>query len=485
MFELRYLLAELRRRRGRTILTALGLGIGVALAVTVTALSRGLDDAQEEVLAPLTGVGTDMSVSRPISIEVPEDGGFPQISAEERALLEKENAEVRFDFEDLGDPGDEFSLERFFSREVSFPAARAGKVEAIEGVEQVVPSLSLELISVEGTVPEQGDFGGAFGGPGLGPPEDGGNDGPGGFGFEPTSVTGIEASKPDLGPLTVSQIASGEMLSTEREAVVNSAYAAENGIEVGDSLRIGGEKLDVVGVAERPIGGEASDVYVELAALQAAAEREGRINGLDVRADDVSQVAAVSTAIEKELSGAEVTTAEELTGRISGSLLDAKDLSSSLGTALAIVSLLTAVLIASLLTLSSVNKRVREIGTLKALGWRRSKVLRQIGGESLAQGLLGGAIGVAIGIGATALIGAIGISLEATASSEGGGILGRFLGEGQVATGATEVTLDAPLDGGLLLIAVVLAVLGGLIAGVVGGLRAARMRPAEALRSLE
>jgi hypothetical protein len=43
MFYVTYLLAELRRRSGRTILTALGLGLGVALVVTVTSLSRGLD----------------------------------------------------------------------------------------------------------------------------------------------------------------------------------------------------------------------------------------------------------------------------------------------------------------------------------------------------------------------------------------------------------------------------------------------------------
>ena len=62
MFYVTYMLAELRRRSGRTILTALGLAVGVGLVVTVTALSRGLDEAQAEVLEPLTGVGTDMSV---------------------------------------------------------------------------------------------------------------------------------------------------------------------------------------------------------------------------------------------------------------------------------------------------------------------------------------------------------------------------------------------------------------------------------------
>jgi hypothetical protein len=64
MFYLHYIFAELRRRKGRTVLTSLGLGVGVGLVVAVTALSAGLDEAQSEVLEPLTGVGTDMSVSR-------------------------------------------------------------------------------------------------------------------------------------------------------------------------------------------------------------------------------------------------------------------------------------------------------------------------------------------------------------------------------------------------------------------------------------
>ena len=66
MFALSYMASELRRRKGRTVLTALGLGLGVALVVAVTALSTGLDRAQARILEPLTGVGTDLSVTRPI-----------------------------------------------------------------------------------------------------------------------------------------------------------------------------------------------------------------------------------------------------------------------------------------------------------------------------------------------------------------------------------------------------------------------------------
>ncbi|HKJ35731.1 MAG TPA: ABC transporter permease [Solirubrobacterales bacterium] len=490
MFELQYLLAELQRRRGRTILTALGLGVGVGLVIAVTALSQGLDDAQQEVLSPLTGVGTEMSVSRPISIEVPDGGGLPQVSPEERAQLEEENADIQFDLEDLGDPGEEFEREIFFTREISFPESKVERIAALDGVAAVSPSLSLQLIRVDGTIPEAG----AFGPPGgaFGPDPDDAESSPdgrtelGGFGFEPTSVTGVDTSEPDLGPLTAEQIVAGEPIGSPREIVISAGYAAEQDLGVGDRVGIGEERLEITGVAEQPIGGEAPDVYADLAALQTASDRRGRINSLQVRAADVSQVAAVAEAIESELGGAEVTTAEEVSERISGSLLDAQDLSSSLGTVLAIVSLLAAVLIASLLTLSSIAKRTREIGTLKAVGWRRSKVVRQIGGESLAQGLLGGFVGIVVGVGASALIGALGISLEASAAaSSDGGLFGAFLGDNEIATGDTEVTLDAPLNAGLLALAVALSLLGGLIAGLVGGLRAASLSPSEALRSVE
>lgn len=109
MFSLHYVLAEFRRRRGRAILTAVGLGLGVALVIVVGALSRGLDDAQQEVLAPLTGVGTDMSVARPLRLE--EDGEPIQLgpdgnlTPEEQALLEEENgAGGRVAFDELGEP---------------------------------------------------------------------------------------------------------------------------------------------------------------------------------------------------------------------------------------------------------------------------------------------------------------------------------------------------------------------------------------------
>jgi len=64
VFFLGYLRSELVRRKSRTILTLAGLAIGVALVVAISAVARGLDHAQKTALNPLSGIGTDLTVTR-------------------------------------------------------------------------------------------------------------------------------------------------------------------------------------------------------------------------------------------------------------------------------------------------------------------------------------------------------------------------------------------------------------------------------------
>ena len=125
---------------------------------------------------------------------------------------------------------------------------------------------------------------------------------------------------------------------------------------------------------------------------------------------------------------------------------------------------------------------MRELGTLKALGWTQLKVVRQVAAESLTQGVLGGVLGVALGVGVALLIGVFGPTL--TAQLDDGG--GNLLGVEQAARTATEtISLSAPVGGTILLAGFGLAVVGGLLAGAAGALRAARLRPADALRTVE
>lgn len=498
MFYVRYIVSELRRRRGRTLLTALGLAVGVGLVVTVTALSKGLDDAQDQVLRPLTGLGTDMSVTRPLRTASGSGtgatfragpgpggpGGPGGLSAKEQEELQKENGGARFGLRNLGKPGEKFEDTNFISTsQLSFPASQAGQVARIDGVEDVSAALTLSAITIKGTVPEQSATGGGTFGAPAPPPS--GQAGPRAVNFQPTTVSGIDVSKPSLGLVTPGQVQSGRWFhagTAGDEAMLSTSYAQREGYKLGDTYKLGKKKLTVVGLSKPPLGGQASDVYVQLGLLQTLSDRKGRVNVLQVRASGAGKVSPIAAEIKSSFTGAQVTTAKDLGKRVGGSLKDARNLSSKLGTALAIVALAAAFLIASLLTLSSVNKRTRELGTLKALGWPQWLVVRQVTGESVAQGVLGGLLGALVGIGGAALVGAVGPTLEATVAAPTQA--GPF-GQGAVQAGTSTVTLDAPVSLTLILLAVGLALAGGLVSGAVGGLRAARLRPADALRNIE
>jgi ABC-type antimicrobial peptide transport system permease subunit len=503
MFYVTYMLAELRRRRSRTILTALGLAVGVGLVVTVNALSTGLNDAQAKVLKPLTGVGTDMSVTRPISFQSSGNGpnggpGFPRLSPQERQQLRNENGGSRFGLGNLGKAGSHFSRDNFVAAsQLSFPSTQVTKIASIDDVSSAAGGLTLNAIHVEGTVPTEAQqqqqrqqfFQG--GGPGSG--------GGGVFGGAPRNidltnltVTGVDQTQPQLGAVTSGQIAKGRYFGKNgaSEAIVDQSYASRQNLAVGNTITVGGKKFTIVGIAKTPIGGQASDVYLELSTLQKLADYSGRVNTVYVRAASASDVSSVSATITKTVDGASVTTAQDLANRVTGTLVDAKNLAGKLGTALIVVGLLAAFLIAVLLTLASVAKRVRELGTLKALGWSQGLVVRQVTGESLFQGLLGGVLGVLLGLAGAALISAFGPELHATVAATAQTGPGRFFGgfgQGSVDGGgtSTSVSLHAPVSLTLILGAIGLALLGGLVAGAAGGLRAARLRPADAIRHID
>jgi ABC-type antimicrobial peptide transport system permease subunit len=479
---LNYMFAELRRRRGRTFLTALGLGVGVGLVITVNALSSGLDQAQAKVLKPLTGVGTDMSVTRPISTSS-SSGGFRQLSATERAELQKENGTQRFNFQDVT-PGAHFTRTSFLSTQLSFSSSQTTKIRSLAGVSSAAGGLTLSMTTVSGTAPAQTQsqprgFGGA--------PNSGG---PRSIDFSSVNVSGVDQTKSGLGAVTPGQISKGRFFSSgsAREAILDVGYATKKNLGVGDTVTLKGKKFTVVGISKTPLGGQSADIYVKLTQLQKLSDHVGRVNTVYVRATNANQVSSASKAITASFPNASVTTAKTLADQVSGSLVDAKNLTNKLGLVLELVGLLGAVLIASLLTLSSVTKRVRELGTLKALGWSKRAVVRQVTGESLLQGAFGGALGIAIGFAGAALVTLFAPSLKATVASAASSVAagpGPF-GQGAVTSSASEaVSLTAHVSIAVIALAVVLAVAGGLISGAVGGFRAARLRPADAFRHLD
>ena len=126
MFYLRYLRNELLRRRARTVLTLLGLGIGVALVVAISSVSKGLDDAQQQTLNPLAGIGTDLTVT--LAPQQDQGGGFGGPGGGSRDLV-RANQSVLTDLSKLGKPGAHFVHDFFLpGTQLTFDQKAAAQV---------------------------------------------------------------------------------------------------------------------------------------------------------------------------------------------------------------------------------------------------------------------------------------------------------------------------------------------------------------------
>lgn len=302
------------------------------------------------------------------------------------------------------------------------------------------------------------------------------------------TVAGVDTSNPNTGLITKAQLVSGTWFTanSSHEVLVNTAYASTKKLKLNGTITVNSVNYKIVGLVSPTLTGNVSDIYFPLSTIQRLASAPGYVNEVLVAVKNSSDVGAVSATIKKELPGATILTSKTLADQVSGSLSNAHKLANDLGGALAIVALLAAFLIAMLLTLSNVAKRVREIGSLRAIGWSRGAIVRQVMAEMIGIGIIGGIIGIGVGVGVCELIGAIGptLSVTATGLSVGASSIGNLVNQSTSSTVTSTVHLTAPIQATTIAIAFIGALVGGLLAGAAGGWRAARLAPASALRDL-
>jgi ABC-type lipoprotein release transport system permease subunit len=462
-----YLLRELRRRMRQAIFIAAGLALGVGLVITVTAASDGVSATQGTVLHSLYGVGTDVTVTQ--SPAAGSGGG------------------TRFNFAGGGQQPAGTSFSRDILAGGGLGTIKSSSVTTVSGLKDVsgaVGALVLNDVKLSGTLSAGGGQPGAQGGSG--------GSGSGSISSSSFTVTGVDPGDDSLGPLASGTITAGHNFTTAESdsnvAVVDSDYASAQNLKVGSSMTVAGQTFTVIGVVQAAQGGSSAGVYIPLARAQSLANMPGEVNTIYVSAASAADVSAVSGEISRALPTATVTNSSDLASEVTGSLSSASTLANNLGKWLAVAVLAAAFGLASIMTMSAVSRRVREFGTLKAMGWNSRRIIRQIMGEALVIGIVGGAAGVAIGYGAAALVQALAPPLTAsTAGASGGtgGTGGRFARAPSAAAHTVSVHLTAPVTLGAVALAVVLAIAGGLIAGSFGAWRAARLRPAAALARVE
>jgi putative ABC transport system permease protein len=483
-----YLFRELRRRSRQAVVVVVGLALAIGLVITVTAASAGVRSAQTAVLHSLYGVGTDLTVTQNAANGT---GGPKQFRLNGTTGTGKTSTTNTDSI--LAQPG-----------QGTIASSALSRISHLAGVQAVSASLSALDIRISGQLSEsQGNSGGAvtkF--DGSGPPPTAGAV----VGVAPTTLLGVDPAQPTMGPLSTVGLTSGRNLraadAKANVAVLDSGYASQNKLKVGSKLTLAGTSFTVVGVATTPSGPGGANIYLPLSKLQTLASQANQVTTVYVKAASAAQIAQVQSELQAAMPGATVTSSASLAGAVSGSLASAASLADNLGKWLAIAVLAAAFAVAALFTVSAVGRRVREFGTLKALGWTSPRVVRQVAGEAIVVGLLGGALGIGLGFAGAAMVAHFAPTLTATTGdlAQGGGGV-RLSSIGGPATtggpggpsgpgggpgqpGTISVHLAAPVEVRTLLLAVLLAVVGGLIAAAFGGWRAASLRPAAALRKI-
>jgi len=192
VFSLSYAWNELRRRLGRTVVTAIGLAAGVGLVMGIIGVSQGLSDAQNKALSPLNSVGTDIIVTRTVAPRCPPQRPRPPrhptdsaaarwirrwwwrrwwrirrwwrwILRRRRFLSELLGRRCARRGELLGDHrpretrtgGTKFTHDFFVPGTlITFPSQAVTTVANVKGVKSAVGALSLDALHETGTVPK-------------------------------------------------------------------------------------------------------------------------------------------------------------------------------------------------------------------------------------------------------------------------------------------------------------------------------------------
>jgi ABC-type lipoprotein release transport system permease subunit len=246
------------------------------------------------------------------------------------------------------------------------------------------------------------------------------------------------------------RIIEGAPLAASHQVIVGQQAAETMGVGVGDTLRLLESTFRVVGIYETGVSYENSGVVVSLREAQALAGKPHQVTWVLIKLRDPEQAEEVRDYLEVNFP--EI--APSLTSKFVEAMPDMKTNNEMVGQ----ISFL-AVFIGALgmlnTMLMSVLERTREIGVLRALGWRRRHVLGMILQEALALGLVGGACGILLGLG---------------------------MAWGIMQIPAVKGILRLSYDPQLFIQAMVVALVSGAVGGLYPAWRATRMRPVEALR---
>ena len=246
----------------------------------------------------------------------------------------------------------------------------------------------------------------------------------------------------------------GDAPKTDGELLLGSEAANSLHVMTGDSLEIKGEKLKVTGVLDQTGSQDDALIFARLGQAQKLLGKEGRITLVEVAAlCSGCPIGDMVVQIAEKLPDAKVSAIQQVVE----SRLHALDQFRRFSYAIAGVVVFFGSLIVFITMMGSVNERTTEIGVFRAIGFRRSHIMRIILLEAALVSLLAGVIGYLAGMGGAKL------ALPLMAESR----QALLVWDAMVASGSIALSLVV-----------------GMLASLYPALHASRMDPTEALRAL-
>jgi ABC-type antimicrobial peptide transport system permease subunit len=186
-------------------------------------------------------------------------------------------------------------------------------------------------------------------------------------------------------------IVEGQMLTGNRQILLGRLMAETLKKGVGEMIEISGRRYKVVGLYESNIGWEQTGGVVTLRDAQNFVGRPRQVSMIAVKVRDADRAQEVLENINTRYPGVYAALSAEFAQEMpdiksSNAMLDGISLIAIAAGGLSVLNTM----------LMSVFERTREIGVLRALGWRRESVLAMILREAVLLGLLGGAAGIVL-----------------------------------------------------------------------------------------
>ena len=187
----------------------------------------------------------------------------------------------------------------------------------------------------------------------------------------------------------------------ERSGEIMVGRLAANSLQktVGDKMRISGVRYTIVGIYENGSAFEDTGGTVLLSDAQRLFDKPDEVSFLGISVHDRKRADDIARLLEQQFPDVMVGPTTTFTERMQ----DFRSMEAMLNTMSGITMLVGGIVMMNAM-LMSVFERTQEIGVLRALGWRRQRVVRMVLVESLSLSLLSGLAGIPLGVGLNRLL---------------------------------------------------------------------------------